>query len=138
MTRNTRKTRPFLSLLLVATLFFSCQTNEPTSKADGAVKIDLDILLGKWQAVGNPKTVIELTQTRMYSYYDGLKLADESLMIYHNCVSKCVPEGMAQMPCLVTDGKRAENCLEILELTDKKLSYGLIGQKEKVFNFQKM
>jgi len=138
MFKNTRKTGLFLSFLLIITLFLSCQTNEVASKDDGAVKVDLDILLGKWQAVDNPKTVIELTQTRMYSYYDGLKLADESLMIYHNCVSKCVPEGMAQMPCLVTDGKRAENCLEILELTDKKLSYGLIGQKDKIFSFQKM
>jgi len=138
MYRNTRKTRLILPFLLILTLLFSCQSNEVTSKEDGTVKVDLEILLGKWQAVDNPKTVIELTQTRMYSYYDGLKLADESLMIYHNCVSKCVPEGMAQMPCLVTDGKRAENCLEILELTDKKLSYALIGQKEKVLKFQKM
>lgn len=138
MSRNTRKTGPFLALILFVTLFFSCQNSEVASKDDGPVKIDLDILLGKWQAVDNPKTVIELTQTRMYSYYDGLKLSDESLMIYHNCVSKCLPEGMAQMPCLVTDGKRAENCLKLLELTDKKLSYALIGQKEKVFKFQKI
>ncbi len=138
MLRNTRKTGLFLPFLLLLTLILSCQSNEVATKEDGVVKIDLEILLGKWQAVDNPKSVIELTQTRMYSYYDGLKLADESLMIYHNCVSKCVPKGMAQMPCLVTDGKRAENCLEILELTDKKLTYALIGQKEKVLKFQKM
>lgn len=138
MLGNTRKTGLFLPFLLIFTLIISCQSNEVTSKGDGIVKIDLDILIGKWQAIDNPKSMIELTQTRMYSYYDGLKLSDESLMIYHNCVSKCVPKGMEQMPCLVTDGKRAENCLEILELTDKKLSYALIGQKDKVLKFQKM
>jgi len=42
------------------------------------------------------------------------------------------------MPCLVTDGKRAENCFEILELTDKKLTYALIGKKDKILKFQKM
>ena len=138
MFRNTRKTGLFFPFLLVITLFFSCQQTTTESTEEDQVKIDLAILLGKWQSVENPKTVIELTQTRMYSYYDGLKLADESLLIYHNCVSRCVPEGMTQMPCLVTDGKRAENCFEILELTDKKLTYALIGKKDKILKFQKM
>lgn len=138
MFRNFRRISLFLSYVFLTTIFLSCQNTASESTKDTAVKVDLEILLGKWQAIDNPKTVIELTETRMYSFYDGLRLSDESLMIYHNCVSKCVPTGMEQMPCLVTDGKRAENCFELLELTDKKLTYTLIGQKDKIFKFKKM
>lgn len=137
MLRNTRKTGPFLLLLLSITLFLGCQSNS-SSTEKGKVILEVDKLLGKWQAVDNPKNVIELTKDRMYSFYDGLKLADESLMIYNDCVSKCLPEGMAAMPCLVTDGKRAENCFKVVELTDKKLTYSLIGQTDKVMRFQRM
>ena len=138
MFRNFRRIKLFLPYLFLLTIFLSCQSSASESAKDTVVKVDLEKLLGKWQSIENPKTVIELTERRMYSFYDGLKLADESLMIYHNCVSKCVPTGMQQMPCMVTDGKRAENCFEILELTDKKLTYALIGKKDKILKFQKM
>ncbi|MFK7980132.1 MAG: hypothetical protein AB8G86_09145 [Saprospiraceae bacterium] len=143
MLRNIRKTGLFLPYLLFFALFVGCQSQVETEKtdkavADGEVKIEMNKLLGKWQSVNNPKTVIELTNDRMYAYHGDLKLSDESLVIYQNCVSRCVPEGVAQMPCMVTDGKRAENCFEVLELTDKSLSYALISGDRKIFKFQKM
>ncbi len=138
MVRITRKTLLFLSFLLSMTIFFSCQSTATKSPDDKKIEINVAQLVGKWQAVDNPKTVIELTNTRMYSFYNGLKLSDESLMIYHNCVAWCIPKDRAQMPCIITDGKRAENCFEIIELTDKKLTYALMGKVPKIFNFQKM
>jgi len=138
MFKNTRNTRLFFPFLLIIALFCSCQQNESTANKSVTAKVDLEKLLGKWQSVENAKTVIELTQTRMFSYYDGLKLADESLMIYHNCVAWCLPEGRTEMPCMISDGKRAENCFEIVELTDKTLTYALMGKERKVFKFQKI
>ncbi|MEM6321140.1 MAG: hypothetical protein AAF960_25990 [Bacteroidota bacterium] len=135
MYRNTRNLNVLFGFFLLLLLFTACQSD---STKDEGVKIDLEKLLGKWQSLENPKTTIELTTNRMLSYYDGLKLADEALTIYHACASRCVPEGVAPMPCLVTDGKMAENCFEVLELTNKKLSYTLIGQQEKVLSFQKL
>jgi len=141
MLRNTRKTSLFLPYLLFFGLLIGCQTQNEKANAkatDGKVKIEMNKLLGKWQSVNNPKTIIELTNERMYSYYDDLKLSDESLIVYQNCIARCVPEGIAQMPCMVTDGKRAKNCFEVLELTDKSLSYALISGDRKIFKFQKM
>ncbi|GEM_PF-3811145 len=141
MLRNTRKTALFLPYLLFFALLTGCQSSSEkatTETNDGTVKIEMNKLLGKWQSVTNPKNVIELTNERMFSYYDDLKLSDESLVVYQDCVSRCVPEGVTQMPCMVTDGKRAENCFEVLELTDKSLSYALISGERKVFKFQKM
>ena len=145
MLRNTRKTVLFLPYLLFFALLVGCQTQSEkatdtvvATTTDGTTKIEMNKLLGKWQSVTNPKNVIELTNERMYSYYDDLKLSDESLVVYQDCISRCVPEGVAQMPCMVTDGKRAENCFEVLELTDKSLSYALISGERKVFKFQKM
>lgn len=139
MLRNTRKTTYFLMLFALLCNLWACQNNEATTNpSDDQVKIDLEKLLGKWQSVKNPKNVIELTTTRMYAYYDGLKLSDESLTIYHNCISRCMPAGVIQMPCLVTDGKKAENCFKLLELTDKKLTYALIGNEDNLLQFHKM
>ena len=145
MLRNTRKTGLFLPYLLFFALLVGCQTQTETQSetpskaaADGEVKIEMNKLLGKWQSVTNPKTVIELTDERMYSYYGDLKLSDESLVVYQNCISRCMPAGAAQMPCIVTDGKRAENCFEVLELTDKSLSYALIRGDRKIFKVQKI
>ena len=125
MLRNTRKTVLFLPYLFFFSLLIGCQSSKENSSnamADGQVKIELNKLLGKWQSVSNPKTIIELTEERMYSYHGDLKLSDESLVVYQNCVSRCVPEGVAKMPCMVTDGKRAENWkLPIKKLIDNIL-----------------
>lgn len=137
MPRNTRKTILFFHFLLFLFGFISCK-NESVSKDTGTVKIDVDILLGRWYAINDPNNIIELTKDRMFSFHGDLKLADESLVIYQNCISKCVPEGVIPMPCLVTDGKMAENCFEVLELTAKTLSYSLIGGKGKVLKFKRM
>ncbi len=137
MLRNTRKTTFFTLLLAVFGVFMACQ--EAPKKMEGAPKSpQMNQLLGKWQSVDNPKTKIELTENRMFSFYDGLKLSDESLLVYQECQARCLPVGMKPMPCFVTDGKRAENCFKVIELTDKKLTYAKIGQEEKVMKFQKM
>ena len=140
MLGNTRKTNQFLLLCFLLGLFMSCQTaTEKTKELDAVkAKIEVNKLLGKWQSVTNPKNVIEVTNDRMYSYYDGLKLADESLTVYDNCIARCIPEGVEKMPCMVTDGKQAQNCFEVLELTDKKLSYALLGGDRQVRKYQKM
>ena len=137
MLRNTRKTIEFLSLCCLLVTFMSCQTATENAN-DKVAKIEVNKLLGKWQSVTNPKNVIELTNDRMFSYYDGLKLADESLTVYDNCIARCIPEGVAKMPCMVTDGKQAQNCFEVLELTDKSLSYALLGADRQVRKYQKM
>ena len=140
MLRNTRKTSLFLPLALLIASLICCQTSTNSSKSekDSLAKIEVNKLLGKWQSVNNPKNIIEMTKSRMFSYHGDLKLADESLTIYENCIAYCLRDGEAQMPCMVTDGKQAQNCFEILELTDKKLSYALIGGDRKIFKFQKM
>ena len=137
MLRNARKTKGLLPFILMLCCCFSCKTEKSSTKSN-TLQIEVNQLLGKWRSSKNTKNVIELTKSRMFSFYDGLKLADESLVIYQNCVSKCVPEGIKAMPCLVTDGKRAENCFRIVELTEKRLSYSLIGQEDKVMTFEKM
>jgi len=89
-----------------------CQstTDETPKMADGKLEMEIDKLFGKWQSVTNPKNIIELTTDRMRSFHGDLKLANESLVIYHDCIARCVPEGATPMPCLVTDGKQANNC----------------------------
>ena len=137
MVRNTRKISLFLPILLICLLFQSCQSNSTATKND-ALKIDLEKLLGKWELIDNPKIVVELTANRMYSYNDGLKLSDEALTIYHNCVSHCIPKGVEQMPCMISDGKQAENCFRIYELTAQNLTYALKGQEDKKRRFRKI
>lgn len=135
MFRNIRAIPFSFTIFSFLILLTSCQ-NHSTQATKAAA--NLNQLLGKWQSVENPKNQIELTETRMFSYFGDLKLADESLVIYPVCKAGCLPIGMKPMPCFVTDGKRAENCFKVLELTPKKLTYTPIGNEEKVMTFQRM
>ena len=80
MLRNTRKT--MLLLAIFATLLFviGCQEGPQEKVQEEPKTTNLNQLLGKWQSVDNPKNQIELTKTRMFSYFGDLKLADESLI----------------------------------------------------------
>lgn len=137
MLRNTRKTTCLFAFFAIFSLIVGCKDG-PKTTVETPKGPQLTQLFGKWQSVDNPKSKIELTQTRMFSFYDELKLSDESLTIYQECQARCLAIGMKPMPCFVTDGKRAENCFKVLELTDKKLTYAKIGNEEKVMKFQKM
>lgn len=142
MLGNTRKVSLFFSLNFFLLIGCQTSTNHSTSFSTQETKIEIAKLMGTWQSISNPQNRIELTKDRMYSYYGELKLADEYLVVYDNCIARCLPKGVNQMPCIVTDGKQAQNCFEILELTDKKLSYALLGQdlqgERKIMKFQKM
>ncbi|MEM1119385.1 MAG: hypothetical protein AAGJ18_03000 [Bacteroidota bacterium] len=137
MLRNT-SVSAFLTVLTCFCLLFLCCKNEQAVSNATAKPLHVNQLLGKWQSVDNPKNQIEFTNSRMYAYSGALKLSDESLVVYPECHAKCLPVGVAPMPCFVTDGKRAENCFQVLALTDNKLTYALIGQEEKVMKFQRM
>lgn len=137
MLKNIRKTTLSAVFFAFLGLFIGCQ-EAPKAVEKAPKGLQLNQLLGKWQSIENPKTKIEMTETRMFSFYDDLKLADESLMIYEECHARCLAIGMKPMPCFVTDGKRAENCFKVIELTDKKLTYAKIGNEEKVLKFQKI
>lgn len=137
MLQNTRETAFLITFCCFAILFCACQEHQTTTST-AKQSLNLNQLLGKWQAVDNPQNQIEFTASRMYAYAGNLRLSDESLVIYPECHAKCLPVGLAPMPCFVTDGKRAENCFKVLELTDKKLTYALIGNAEKVMEFQRI
>jgi len=137
MLRNTRKTTLLAVLFAFLGLFTGCQ-EAPKAVAKTPKGLQMNQLLGKWQSINNPKMKIEMTETRMFSFHGDLQLADESLMIYEECQARCLAIGMKPMPCFVTDGKRAENCFKVIELTDKKLTYAKIGNEDKVLKFQKI
>jgi hypothetical protein len=137
MWENIRKTPQILVVLFFALILFACKSETGNSE-NGAVQIKLDLLLGKWVAIDDDKNVIELTKDRMFSYYDGLKLADEALVIYHNCLPRYIPEGREVMPCLVTDGKRVETCFEVVELTENSLHLSLVERKGDLRKFKKL